>query len=91
MKRIQRDDTLVSAEMLERAVKDILSRATLDRTWDIPYLAGYSRDGKTIYIDRHLPVSFKSGSRVIYTDKFLILLEALEKAVISSSECNGVD
>jgi hypothetical protein len=82
MERIQRDDTLVSAEMLERAVKDILSRTTLDRTWDIPYLAGYSRDGKTIYIDRHLPVSFKSGGKVIYTDKFLILHEALEKAVI---------
>jgi len=22
---------------------------------DIPYLAGYSKDGKTIYIDRHMP------------------------------------
>jgi len=82
MKRIQRDDTLVSADMLERAVKDICSRIKLDRTWDIPYLAGYGRDGRTIYIDRHLPESFKIGGKVIYTDKFLILHEALEKAVI---------
>ena len=82
MKRIQRDDTLVSAEMLERAVKDIRSRKKLDRRWDIPYLAGYSRDGRTIYIDRHLPESFQSGDKIICTDKFLILHEALEKAVI---------
>ncbi|HXW98243.1 MAG TPA: hypothetical protein VEI51_00800 [Methanomicrobiales archaeon] len=82
MKRIQRDDTLVSAEMLERAVKDILARTTLDRSWDIPYLAGYSRDGKTIYIDRHLPFSFRSGGKEVFTDKFLILHESLEKAVI---------
>jgi hypothetical protein len=26
---------------------------------DIPYLAGYSQDGKTIYIDQHMPPSFK--------------------------------
>ncbi|HMA05038.1 MAG TPA: hypothetical protein VKO45_03840 [Methanomicrobiales archaeon] len=82
MKRIPRDDTLVSSEMLEQAVKEILARTTLDRTHDIPYLAGYSRDGKRIYIDRHLPVSFQSGGKVILTDRFLILHEALEKAVI---------
>ena len=84
MTRIQRDDTLVSAEMLERAVKDILARTTLDRTHDIPYLAGYSRDGKTIYIDRHLPESFESKGKAVFTDKFLVLHEALEKAVIDT-------
>ena len=84
MRRIQRDDTVVSAEMLERAVKDILNRRKLDRTYDIPYLAGYSRDGKTIYIDRHLPESFTSGGRVILTDRFLILHETLEKSVIDT-------
>ena len=84
MKRIQRDDTLVSAVMLERAVKDILSRKKLDRTYDIPYLAGYSRNGEIIYIDRHLPQSFTSGGKVISTDKFLVLHETLEKAVIDT-------
>jgi predicted metal-dependent RNase len=33
----------------------------LDRKHDIPYLAGYSLDGDTIYIDRHMPNSFKSA------------------------------
>ena len=30
-------------------------RQDLDRKHDIPYLAGYSNDGKIIYIDRHMP------------------------------------
>jgi len=77
-----RDDTLVSAEMLEKALREILSRITLDRTWDIPYLAGYSRDGKTIYIDRHLPRSFITRGREVTVDQFLILHEAVEKSLL---------
>lgn len=77
-----RNDTLVSAEMLEKAVRGILSRVTLDRTWDIPYLAGYSRDGKTIYIDRHLPRSFTTRGREVVVDQFLILHEAVEKSLL---------
>ena len=84
MKRIRRDDTVVSAAMLERAVNAILTRRKLDRTYDIPYLAGYSRDGKTVYIDRHLPESFTSGGKVVKTDRFLVLHETLEKAVIDT-------
>ena len=78
-----RDDTLVSAGMLEKAVKEILRRVTLDRTWDIPYLAGYSRDGKTIYIDRHLPGSFQTRGREVEVDQFLILHEAVEKSLLA--------
>jgi len=77
-----RSDTLISAAMLEHAVKAILSRLKLDRTWDIPYLAGYSRDGKTIFIDRHLPKSFTSRGKRVFTDRFLILHEAVEKSLL---------
>jgi hypothetical protein len=82
--RIQRDDTLVSGQMLQSAVNAILKRIVLDRSRDIPYLAGYSRDGKTIYIDRHLPRSFITAGKRVYTDKFLILHEAVEKAILSA-------
>jgi hypothetical protein len=51
----------------------------LDRDHDIPYLAGYSRDGKTIYIDRPMPPSFRYRGRDIDTDRFLILHEEVEK------------
>ena len=49
---------------------------------DIPYLAGYSLDGNTIYIDRHMPQSFKFRGRIIQTDRFLLLHEEIEKTLI---------
>jgi hypothetical protein len=55
---------------------------TLDRKHDIPYLAGYSKDGKTIYIDRHMPSSFRYDGRDINTDRYLILHEEVEKTLI---------
>jgi hypothetical protein len=55
---------------------------SLDRKHDIPYLAGYSNDGKTIYIDRHMPPSFKYQGREINTDRYLILHEEVEKTLI---------
>lgn len=77
-----RNDTLVSAAMLEYAVQAILRRRKLDRSYDIPYLAGYSRDALTIYIDRHLPKSFSTSGRRVGIDRFLILHEAVEKALL---------
>ena len=50
----------VSSLMMDRALDAICRRVKkFDRKHDIPYLAGYSLDGKTIYIDRHMPASFK--------------------------------
>jgi hypothetical protein len=54
----------------------------LDRQHDIPYLAGYSNDGKIIYIDRHMPRAMKFRGREIDTDRFLILHEEVEKTLI---------
>jgi hypothetical protein len=76
-------DWLVSHIMLDLAVGQILHRIRLDREQDIPYLAGYSQDGKTIYIDRHMPKSFVTqDGRTIETDRFLILHETVEKTLI---------
>jgi hypothetical protein len=69
--------------MLRGALDAILARRRLDRRHDIPYLAGYSRDGRTVYIDRHLPRSFLCRGRRVQTDRFLILHEAVEKAILS--------
>lgn len=80
--RIGHNDTLVSATMLKHAVQAILRRTRLDRTYDIPYLAGYSSDGGTIYIDRHLPRFCKIRGRRVGVDRFLILHEAVEKALL---------
>ena len=69
--------------MLDRALDAVVRRVkNLDREHDIPYLAGYSNDGKTIYIDRHMPRTMKSRGREIDTDRFLILHEEVEKTLI---------
>src|SRR5437762_7270362 len=82
-RRLAADDTLVSGAMLTLAVDAILKWAKLDRKHDVPYLAGYSRDGRTIYIDKDLPKSFvtRGGKRVV-VDRFLILHEAVEKSLL---------
>ncbi|MFL5050798.1 MAG: hypothetical protein ACJ8D4_11855 [Xanthobacteraceae bacterium] len=73
----------VSSLMMDRALDAIVRRVKkLDRDHDIPYLAGYSQDGKTIYIDRHMPRSFTYRGRTIETDRYLILHEEVEKTLI---------
>jgi hypothetical protein len=82
-KKLRLPEWYVSSLMLDRAVDAILRRVRkLDRSHDIPYVAGYSEDGKTIYIDRHMPRSFRHKGREIDTDRFLILHEEVEKTLI---------
>ena len=76
-------DTYVSSLMLERALDALARRVgSIDRAHDIPYLAGYSLDGKRIYIDRHLPPTFRYRGREIAVDRYLLLHEEVEKALI---------
>ena len=82
-KKLKLPEWYVSNLMLDRALDAILRRVKkLDRKHDIPYLAGYSEDGQTIYIDRHMPRAFKVRGRTIETDRFLILHEEVEKTLI---------
>lgn len=81
--KLKAPDWYISSLMLDRALDAILRRVKkFDRSHDIPYLAGYSQDGKTIYIDRHLPKSFTFRGRTIEVDRFLILHEEVEKTLI---------
>ena len=82
-RRLRLPEWYVSTLLMDRAVDAVLRRVKrLDRSHDIPYLAGYSRNGKTIYIDRHMPHSFRYRGRTIETDPFLILHEEVEKTLI---------
>jgi hypothetical protein len=80
--RIGKDDTVMSGVMLRQAVGQILKHTSLDRRHDVPYLAGYSRDAGTIYIDKDLPRSFRTRGRRVAVDRYLILHEAVEKALL---------
>jgi len=48
------------------------------KKYDVPYIAGYSKDGKTIYVDRHLETEFE-GKDII---KYLVVHEKTEKALL---------
>jgi hypothetical protein len=73
---------LISREMMDHALRSVRERISLDRDHDIPYLAGYSTDGKTIFIDRHMPKSFVYRGRRVNTDRYLVMHEATEKSLM---------
>jgi hypothetical protein len=82
-KKLRMPEWYVSSLMMDRALDAVVRRVkNFDRKHDIPYLAGYSVDGKTIYIDRHMPKSFKFRGRTIETDRYLMLHEEVEKTLI---------
>ena len=82
-RKLRLPEWYVGSLMLDRALDAIVRRVKdLDRQHDIPYLAGYSLDGKIIYIDRHLPQTFRFRGRDIEVDRYLILHEEVEKTLI---------
>ncbi len=70
------DDTVLLdvVRALRRRVK------VVSRDNDIPYIAGYSTDGQTVFIDRHLPKSFRWLAKTVRVDQFLLVHEIVEKA-----------
>jgi len=71
------DDVLLDViKALRRRIR------VVDREHDIPYIAGYSVDGHTIFIDRHLPRSFRSLFKTVRVEPFLLTHEIVEKALL---------
>src|SRR5258705_4776363 len=52
------------------------------RDYDIPYIAGCSRDGHTVFIDRHLPRTFKWLLKTVRVEPFIVTHEIVEKALL---------
>jgi hypothetical protein len=50
---------------------------SFNREFDIPYIAGYSVDGHTVFIDRHLPLL-----KTVRVEPFLLTHEIVEKALL---------
>ena len=79
--RTQSED--ISHDVMNDVVKALRRRVpTVDHSYDIPYLAGYSKDARTIYIDRHLPRSFRSWTKRVAVAPFLLTHEIVEKALL---------
>jgi len=71
------DDVLVDVvRAIRRRVR------TVSHAYDIPYIAGYSIDGHTVFIDRHLPRSFRWLMKTVRVEPFLITHEIVEKALL---------
>ena len=79
--RVRSED--ISDEVMSDVVKALRRRVRkVDHSYDIPYVAGYSHDAKTVYIDRHLPRSFRSWTKRVYVTPFLLTHEIVEKALL---------
>jgi hypothetical protein len=81
----------ISDEVMHDVLKAVVARVKrVDRDHDIPYIAGYSQNGETIYIDRHMPRSHEFAGRRIETDDFLVLHETVEKALLDELGLNYI-
>src|SRR5579871_4426498 len=75
----------VDDAVLRDAVKALGKRIrVINREYDVPYIAGYSRDGRTVYIDRHLPFAFVWLMRPVKVEPFLLTHEIVEKALLEA-------
>jgi hypothetical protein len=73
----------IEDEVLLDAVQAIRRRVrVINRDYDIPYIAGYSRDGHTVFIDRHLPRTLRWLTRTVRVEPFLLTHEIVEKALL---------
>src|SRR5439155_327549 len=82
-KKLKLPEWYVSTLMMDRALDAVVRRVkNLDRKHDVPYLAGYSRDGKTIYIDRHMPKMMHYDGRDIDTDRYLVCVQVMQVELI---------
>jgi hypothetical protein len=71
------DDVLLDViKALRRRVR------VVNCSYHIPYIAGYSVDGHTVFIDRHLPRTFRWLMKAVPVEPFLITHEIVEKTLI---------
>ncbi|MGO4642392.1 hypothetical protein AB4Z43_28500 [Mesorhizobium sp. 2RAF45] len=72
----------VDDHVLADVVVALQKRVKVSRDFDIPYIAGYSGDAKTVYIDRHLPRTMAWKGRKVRLTPFLVTHEIVEKALL---------
>jgi hypothetical protein len=79
-------DWYLTKENTEKAIKAVESCHTINRKFDVPDLAGYSENGKTLYIDKDCPESFEYAGRQVKSDRYLLLHEEVEEALLEDEE-----
>jgi len=84
---LQRELRHKSEDIDDAALLDVVKALhrrvhAVSHDFDVPYIAGYSKDAKTIYIDRHLPRSLSHQQKAIRVEPFLLMHEIIEKALL---------
>lgn len=81
-KEVHHSSEDVDDAVLHDVVRALGRRVKISRAYDVPYIAGYSRDARTIYIDRHLPASFDWRGKSVRLAPFLVTHEIVEKSLL---------
>lgn len=85
-------DWYINNKIMDDFIQDMLDAAKLDREFDIPYLAGYSKSGKKFYIDFDMPKGYiNKVNKFIPTDKYLMVHEFIEKTLEEQFLKKGID
>jgi hypothetical protein len=79
---VRRKSEDIDEDVLLDVVKALRRRVRVDRSYDIPYIAGYSVDGRTVFIDRHLPRTFRWLMKTVRVEPFLLTHEIVEKSLL---------
>lgn len=66
----------------KRFVAALEHKPRIIQSYDIPYLAGYSKDGETIYIDRHIPMNIAIDGVKHNILPFIVKHEVVEKSLM---------
>ena len=78
----------IDDHVLVDAVKAIRRRVrTVNRDYDIPYIAGYSVDGRTVFIDRHLPRTFHWLGKVVRVNRSWSLMRSSRRRSWTNCVC----
>ncbi|UCI16746.1 hypothetical protein FJ970_16340 [Mesorhizobium sp. B2-1-8] len=72
----------VDDNVLGDVVMALHRRVKISHDFDIPYIAGYSIDRRTVYIDRHLPRTMPWKGQRVRLSPFLLTHEIIEKALL---------
>ena len=71
----------ISLDAILRKIRNV----TVNRDYEIPYVAGYSEDGETVYVDKHLPLTYKqSNGRQVDVLTPLLVHEVTEKYILKT-------
>jgi hypothetical protein len=73
----------IDDDVLRDVTKALRRRVrVVSHSYDIPYIAGYSVDGNTVFIDRHLPRTFRWLMKAVAVEPFLLTHEIVEKSLL---------